>query len=414
MARGTGSFDGESLRSVRRRRGLTAAGLAELVGTTKAMILAYENGRHVPESRRAQQLTRALNLPDVSLLWHPSSFENVPTLHSLCAQLELPEDEFRELLGLNPSNRFSEPLLSRSIETISTIRQRTGMTVAEVAKKADVGLSSYRRIEQEAMLPVRGRAGIPHRLANVLGVPFFRVQRALDHHPRAVLRQYEIAKIMESLIARYCGPSKVPSVACEDEDLRKLAALLRQPLTLVARVAEHELRQHQALLRRRMEMMMAASFPLSEEVDYSRERRQRSVERAISYAPYRAGLRITRFLSDAMTSRQWRSLCSIVQRLMIHERPLATGLSDQQEPDLWPALLSRRLNGHPFVRETNPPVDGSGIGNTGKFYFLTPSAFAYYESNRLTYQYLYPRIYTVRVPTQLTRYEYRLGQTISG
>ncbi|MFD5552034.1 helix-turn-helix domain-containing protein [Streptomyces goshikiensis] len=414
MARGTGSFDGDLMRAIRKRRGLSAADLAQAVGTTKAMILAYENGRHVPESRRAQQLTRALNLRDVSLLWHPSSLENVPTLDSLRQQLVLPEDEFRELLGLGLPNRFPERITDRPIETISMFRRRTGMTVSEVAKKADIGLSSYRRIEQEAMLPVRGRSGIPLRIAEVLDVPFFKIQRALDYHPSAVNRQYKVSQVMESLIAEYSGPGKVPAVACEDEDVRKLAALVRQPVTLVARVAEHELRQHQSLLRRQTELLVAASYPLSEDLDKGRERRQMSVDRAISYAPYRAGLRITRFLSDALTSRQWRSLCSIVQRLMAYERPLLTGLSDQQEPELWPALLGRRLNGQPFVRETNTPPDAAGTSAPGKFYFLTPSAFSYYENNRLTYQYLYPRVYTVRVPHQLTRYDYRLSQAIVG
>ncbi|MFD3572138.1 helix-turn-helix domain-containing protein, partial [Streptomyces sp. NPDC058667] len=77
MARGTGTFNGPALRQARQKAMLSAEQLAKAIGTTKAMVLAYENGKSIPEAGRAAQLADALGVGRATLL-PPSAVREEP------------------------------------------------------------------------------------------------------------------------------------------------------------------------------------------------------------------------------------------------------------------------------------------------------------------------------------------------
>ncbi|MEU7053586.1 helix-turn-helix domain-containing protein [Streptomyces eurythermus] len=397
MPRGTGTFDGDALRTLRQRRRISAARLGALVGTSKAMVLAYESGKHVPEAARVHALAMALGLPDAGVLLPWRHGEGERNLDQVREELGLSQEDFKALLGFEGQIPWRR-LLDRPIPTIATLRRRRGLTVADMAAKTGIGLSTYRRIENEAMLPVRGRAGITTRVARVLQVPLTAVQTAIDHHPCAVRRQYDVAQLLATLMHRHCGQGKLPAVEQDDPDLTSLATLIRQPRGQVSRIVDQQLTLQQRRLKQKVQLALELDYPEGDEDDTEIHRRAAWLDNQIRQAPYRAAAHIAKFLCDGLTSRQWRSFTLIMERLTTSERPETTGVSEHQEPDLWPALMGRRHQGLPLIRESSPYSDPAP--GPGKFYFITSAGFRYYEAARHTYSYLYPRVYAVPAPAR--------------
>jgi len=60
---GAGQFDGAALRRFRRGAGLSQQRVADLVGSTRWQVIAYEQGRAVPEPGRLAALARAVGCP---------------------------------------------------------------------------------------------------------------------------------------------------------------------------------------------------------------------------------------------------------------------------------------------------------------------------------------------------------------
>ncbi|MFI9297559.1 helix-turn-helix transcriptional regulator [Streptomyces gardneri] len=394
-------FDKDALRSLRQARGLSAARLGGLVGTSKSMILAYESGKHVPEAERACALANALGVPLSRLVpW----FEGLARggLQDVAVEIGISASDLRILLD-GDSVGMPRAWDSDPIVTIRMLRRRRGLTVAQTAEQTGIGLSTYRRIENDAMLPVRGRAGIIARLAEVLRTTVFNVKRSVEYHPSAVRRQFEVSQILARLMERYCGHGSVPAVRQDDPDLVQLAALIRQPLGPLSRIVDHQLVVYQRLLKQKVRYRVESEFPERFVDDGLVERAVDRLEEQIRQSPYRSAAHISKFLCDGLTSRQWKSFSTVMARLATSERPEATGVSENQEPELWPALKGRTHEWRPLIREpsslTHEPATGPG-----RFYFLTAAGFRYYEAARSTYEYLYPRILTYRVPIRRESY----------
>ncbi|MER6611569.1 helix-turn-helix domain-containing protein [Streptomyces sp. NPDC000927] len=398
MARGTGVFNKDSLRSLRLARGLSAARLGALVGTSKSMILAYESGKHVPEAERARALADALgvSLPHLVPWFEGLTGTGDSPLQDLVAEIGISANDLRILLDGDDVG-LRRAWVNEPVVTIRMLRRRSGLTVARAAEKTGIGLSTYRRIETEAMFPVRGRAGVLTRLAEVLHTSVPQVKRSVEYHPSAVRRQFEVSQILARLMEQYCGQGKVPAVQQDDPDLVQLAALIRQPLGPLSRIVEHELVRYQRLLKHKVRYTLESEFPEWPTDDEMVKRALNRVEGQIRQAPYRSAAHISKFLCDGLTSRQWRSFSMVMARLAMSERPEATGVSENQEPELWPALRGCTHEGRSLIREPSSPTHEPATG-TGRFYFLTPSGFRYYEAARTTYEYLYPRIVTYRLP----------------
>lgn len=67
MVRGTGRFDGAEFRRRRTVAGLSQQQVAELVGSTRWQVIAYEQGRAIPEPARLAALANAVGCPPVVL-----------------------------------------------------------------------------------------------------------------------------------------------------------------------------------------------------------------------------------------------------------------------------------------------------------------------------------------------------------
>lgn len=63
MRPGTPNFNGRQLRDAREARGLTAVGLADLIGLTRASVSSYERGLSTPSPDAMQRIVAVLNLP---------------------------------------------------------------------------------------------------------------------------------------------------------------------------------------------------------------------------------------------------------------------------------------------------------------------------------------------------------------
>ncbi|MFC8511135.1 helix-turn-helix transcriptional regulator [Streptomyces sp. NPDC057411] len=400
MARGTGVFNKKALRSYRLASGLSAAKLGAMVGTSKAMILAYESGKHVPEAERIRSLAQALDVPLARLVpWYKSA--DTWTLREVMEEIGISASELSSLLDMNASdlNRTRGRWLDDRLITIAMLRQRQGLTAAQTADHTGIGLSTYRRIEHDAMLPVRGRAGILERLAEVLDVRVPTLKFSVERHPNAVRRQYHVSQILARLMDRYCGQGSAPAVKQDDPDLAQLAALIRQPLGPLSRIVDYQLVKHQRLLKQKVRTALDVEYPEHFEDEFLTKSAVERVDSEISRAPYRSAAHISKFLCDGLTSRQWKSFTIVMARLALSERPESTGVSEYQEPELWEALRGRTHEGRPLLRD-NFSISHEAPSGAGRFYFLTPAGFRYYEAARLTYAYLYPRIPSPRFPSR--------------
>ncbi|MEV0374992.1 helix-turn-helix transcriptional regulator [Streptomyces sp. NPDC050636] len=362
VARGTGTFDGAALRILRQQAGLSAARLAARVGTSKAAILAYEKGKRVPEARRVAELAGALGHPDARALCPPSPDVDVLSL---------------ELL-----------------------RRQRGLTAARLAEVIGISRSTYRRIEQEAWLPSRGRGTVPVRLAEVLGVSLRTVTLALHSHPSAVQRREQATEHLGALFKRAHEVGMPAVVDPDEDDLLALAALIGHPAGVVCRLVNQEIGNYRALLKERERYTAEAAYAQNDRERRNAEALLAQTHHRIESAPQAAAGFLADFLDDAMTFRQWRALVSLSGAGRRVERPeQGVELHESFDPDVWPGLLDRRVNGRPLIRErldTQQDV---------KYYSPTDAGLIYYETSREVYGALYPRQYAP--PPQRPRVRYR-------
>ncbi|MEU6965740.1 helix-turn-helix transcriptional regulator [Streptomyces chrestomyceticus] len=361
-----------ALRQQRLNAKLSAAQLAARLGTSKATILNYENGKRVPEAQRVAQLADALGLPSAGLL--------VP---------------YR---GHGPDGLLTD------------LRRLHGWTAEKAAAHIGVSRSTYRRIEREARLPSRGGGTIAVRLANAFGVPAITIAQALYDHPAAAQRRAAAARHIRSLFDR-AHTVHTPAVVTSDEpDLLALAALTGQPAGLVCRLVNHELSIFRDMVKTRGKASMDIAYAQS---DWSRVHRKQELQRLdeqMADAPSRTVDFLLHFLAEAMTFRQWRVMVHLARASMPPDRSdrnlIPAELDYSFDPDAWPGLLDRHFLGRPLIRlRPTGPNGGSNV------FAVTPIGLQYYEVTRDAYAHLYPRLYAPSLGPRIARYSGRLART---
>ncbi|MFJ7497831.1 helix-turn-helix domain-containing protein [Streptomyces sp. NPDC097727] len=225
MARGLADFDPTALLALRtgylevdgkgtpRTAPLTAAALAARVGTTKSQILAYENGHQTPDPKRIRELAEALDV--------------VPQL--------LMRGGHRKQWDL------------------ADVRRSSGLTAKDVVEALCISPKSYRRFEQNGIVPVR-RPKFLDDVAGVLGVPQRELQRAIDNVSAVKERRQLTAVLTDTLAKRYVskpGTWKGPDI--DDSCVLQLSALYGRPPQRIRRLMTHllgELRQMTVRMQR--------------------------------------------------------------------------------------------------------------------------------------------------------------------
>ncbi|ARF57546.1 helix-turn-helix transcriptional regulator [Streptomyces gilvosporeus] len=342
MARGAAPFNHRVLAGLRRSkpvdgRLLSAAELAQRVGTSKARILAYEAGTSVPEAARIAQLARIFRVPAKELYREPTS----------------PQDGIR------------------------TLRLSAGLTMAELSARLGISVAAYRDLERAAMLPARTDSTLPLRLARELSVQLREIDAALDRHPHAGARRQKITQLLDTLFARAHTTHTAAVIDMAEPQLLDVARLLRRPPSVVCRLVNHELTQLRLGLKARAEATASLAYAQS---DREAQRARSLIEahsRAIDEAPERAATTLVRFLAEAMSSRQWRAVVHLVNREVTVPEPVARELAD---PEAWVALIARN-----FVVRERPS------GNGPAAYTLSAWGLGRIMSQAPLYGCLYPR-----------------------
>ncbi|MFB7453985.1 helix-turn-helix domain-containing protein [Streptomyces sp. NPDC056194] len=401
VARGTGTFNGPALRAARQEAGLSAERLAKQVGTTKAMVLAYEAGKTIPEAGRAAALADALGVSRAALL-PISTVREEPD--------EDPRQQMQYEVSHNPALRLAErfgttkeameALLSvdgRVVprmydRSIRDLRQIAGLSVAEAASRAGISVSTYRAIEKEGRLPSRGNGRFPALLAGALGTPVKQVEDALILNPSLVARHIAVAEVFRRIFSEV---EKNPDLSASptSPEVRDIANILAQPPAILARAVNYQIDDYRRALRRQADAVSRAKYPLVQERRMREGALKSEVFRArrrLRHAPEQAAASTWWSLSQALTVRQWRTFVTIVD--------IQTGMSNRVsfsgsmiEPEVGSALLCVRFRGHQILEA----VSDSSYRST--VYRFTPLSISYYDHERDFYSYLYPRIYSPNV-----------------
>lgn len=232
MARGLAKFSPSELRDQRMnlngradRQAMTAQELARVVGTTKAQILAYENGHQVPEPQRILALARVLHI-------HPMTLMNRDGL-----------DEW----------------------AVADMRRACGLRAEDVVKRLGISPKVYRRFETEGIVPSR-RPRFLDEVSRAFAIPRRYVERALDMTPAVKERRRRVGDLVTRLADRYVsapGPWQGP--APDDPDLVELATIYGRPLTRTRRVMTYELGELRQRYVRAMRERVIADFDTDRE-----------------------------------------------------------------------------------------------------------------------------------------------------
>ncbi|MFD4919220.1 helix-turn-helix domain-containing protein [Streptomyces virginiae] len=381
MARGTGFFNGTELRRQRLKRGLSAARLAEAVGTTKAMVLAYEAGKTVPEARRAAFLAEVLEVPADRLVRPPLGARTGSSRQRERLLAEELGTEVEVVRALTAPYEGQRPTPHLVPAPLTDLRRVAGLRVADVADRAGISISSYRSVETEGLLPSRGTGRFPAKLAEALGVRDTRVELALRHHPEAIKRALRVSESMGDLFSRMERTGEV--VTSDDPAVQQVFLYVRQPLGILTRAMNVQLDRHRGLRRREAMLAASAAYPRPGDGGDAEEELQ-DVAAKLSTSPETSATRLMWSLSQALTARQWRAFADALWTVYSHPPgPRAVGAVHEFWPELGPALLYRRWAGRSLVN-----MEDSGAELSYRF---TPAAVRFYDSQWSFYRAIYPR-----------------------
>ncbi|MFJ3975906.1 helix-turn-helix domain-containing protein [Streptomyces sp. NPDC090021] len=193
--------------------GLTATELARRVGISKAQIVAYENGRTVPDPKRVAELAAVFDVPPTCLMrtWN------------------------------------------RDHWAVADLRRAAALTAATVTQTLGVSAKAYRKFEQQGIVPAQRHTFLDD-LSDLLGVSYSALDRALDNIPAVTDRKDQAAELVRSLAETYVlqdgawhqPPAQDPLVAA-------LASLYSRTPHRIQPILGHllgELRQRAVLIRR--------------------------------------------------------------------------------------------------------------------------------------------------------------------
>ncbi|MGA5208068.1 helix-turn-helix domain-containing protein, partial [Streptomyces variegatus] len=211
--------------ALRERQAMTAEELARVVGTTKAQILAYENGHRVPDPQRIRALARALRVHPMALM-----------------------------------NRYG-----REDWAVADVRRACGLRAEDVVSRLGISPKVYRRFETEGIVPSR-RPRFLDEVSRVFAIPRKFLEQALDVTPAVKERRRRVAELVAILADRYVpapGPWQGP--APDDPELTELATLYGRPLTRTRRVITYELGDLRQRYVRAMRERVVAEFDTDRE-----------------------------------------------------------------------------------------------------------------------------------------------------
>ncbi|MEW5541426.1 helix-turn-helix transcriptional regulator [Streptomyces cyaneofuscatus] len=353
MARGTARFDAGILKKLRANkkvdgRLLSAAELAQRLKTSKARVLTYEQGKSVPEPKRVVQIARIFNV-------HP-----------------------RELYQARTGKA----------DQIKDLRCYAGLTAAELAEEVGISRTTYRDVEQLAILPARDDGTLPLKVANALGLPLAMIHRALDRHPEADKRRTAITELLTELFQRAVIQHHLALVKADDEALLQIAELLHRPANMVSRLVNYDLARYRDLVRRHAVAQVNVAYAPNPRAAQSLSREIEDLAKEIKRRPFAVASAQLKFLSEAMSSHQWRTVVS----LMV-PNPVQFSLevfNDLHQHQVWDGLHARG-----FISLDIEP----GVSDAITVH-LTPQAWESCAAQRRLYECLYPRIPVPRLPVR--------------
>ncbi|MFD5013742.1 helix-turn-helix domain-containing protein [Streptomyces chartreusis] len=338
MARGSARmFSGTRLRQARSRAAagpLSAEGLAEKVGASKAQILAYENGQRVPEPPRIRQLADALGISPLELA--------------------------------NQSGMRAWQL--------ADLRRANGLRASDLCSNLGLKPHSYRRLET-AGLTADGRYGLSQRLAAALGVSMRALERHFTNAPAVRQRLDSIRQPLTSLIEKHLGRGCTSSPEATDQAVKEIAACYARSVTTVARLLSQEVLTLREM-RHRQAIQAATAFygPTAEEQQRARRRmvdEEARVNQLISSLPRR----LDSFFRAQLAPASWETL-SQLHLARTNERILAlVAPAVAQDSTLAPLI-------QPAARRTT--ASGPGL------YDISGEGQRHYLNFKHWYEVLYP------------------------
>ncbi|MFF3863292.1 helix-turn-helix domain-containing protein [Streptomyces sp. NPDC002209] len=225
---------------------MTASELARKVGATKAQIVAYENGRTVPDPRRVADLARAL--------------------------------------GVAPSRLMRAE--RRLVWEVADLRRAAALTAAKTAEAMGMSVKAYRRFEQQGVVPAQ-RAGFLDVLADLFGAGVDELDRALDNVPAVAERCLRVDELIRELVEVYVHSDEVWSgPGARDRRVERIAALYGRGVQHVRSMLLFELgelRQRSALMWRERAVALYDTDPRRQQrARNSTEQHSRHLERELA------------------------------------------------------------------------------------------------------------------------------------
>lgn len=338
MARGLAvMFSGARLRQARSKTPegtLSAEELAEKVGASKAQILAYENGRRVPDPPRIRQLADALGV-------HP---------------LEL-------------ANQSGMPTWQ-----LADLRRANGLRASDLCSELELKPHSYRRLETMG-LTAEGRYGLSLRLAAALGVSMRALERHIANTPGVRQRLGSVQRALTALIEAHLEPGRTDVPETEDQAVKEIAASYARSATTVARVLRQETLTLREMRRRQATEAATAFYGPTVQEQRRARRRMESEEARINQLIASLPRRLDVFFRAQLAPGSWETL-SQLHLARSKERALAM---------MSPALI-QDASLAPLIRPLPGKTDESGAG----LYGLSREGQHHYISFKHWYDALYP------------------------
>lgn len=270
MTRGVAGFNGGALRSARlaarceeHGHSLTAACLADKVGTSKALILSYEHGRSSPSPQRLAQLAAAVGVSAGSLM--------------------------------TKENQLSD------------LRVASGLTVHALAGRLGIAVNTYRRIEREGVLPKR-RPGVMWDLSDVLRLDYTRLRTALNRIPAVQQRWRATATVLRIADKQAVSPGPFTPIEDTSSEAQMLAMLFKARAAVVSQLVNIHLSQLRQLASQRAQAQTRIDFSMNNRWNSHYEADVDSLGQEIEQAREHGPELLEQYLVRPMSQQCWQTL----------------------------------------------------------------------------------------------------------